>query len=74
MMYCKIYYTKNIQNGDKTLFMYTLYKMILIKIAWQHPDMQIMQCYECKWGMFMNTYEEIIAGNADDNASYPDAS
>ena len=54
--------------------MYTLYKMILIKIAKQHSDMQIIQCYECKWGLFMNTYEEIIADNADDNASYPDAS
>ena len=39
----------------------------------QHTDMQIRQCYECLWGISMNANEEMIAGYADLDASYPDA-
>ena len=35
--------------------------------------MQIRQRYECYWGMPMNVNEEMLAGNADVDASYPDA-
>ena len=35
--------------------------------------MQIRQCYECLWGMSINANEELVAGNADSDASYPDA-
>ena len=35
--------------------------------------MQIRQCYECKWGVSMYAYEEMLAGYADPDASYLDA-
>ena len=35
--------------------------------------MQFRQCFECLWDMFMNAYEKMLAGNADADASYPDA-
>ena len=35
--------------------------------------MQIRQCYECLWGISMNANEEMLAGYADPDASYPDA-
>ena len=38
----------------------------------QHTDMQ-RQCYECLWGISMNANEEMLAGYADPDASYPDA-
>ena len=66
-MYCKIYYTKNIQNDDKTC-------SCILYTKWLCSKLHIIQCYECKWDMFMNNNEEIIAGDTDDNASYPDAS
>ena len=55
------------------MFIYTLYSFVLLKIANQHKDMQMMQCSECEWEMFMsmNAFEEMLARNAD--ASYPDA-
>ena len=34
--------------------------------------MQIRQCYECKWGVSMYAYEEMLAGYADPDASYLD--
>ena len=35
--------------------------------------MQIRQCFECLWGMPMNTIDEMLAGLADPDAGYPDA-
>ena len=35
--------------------------------------MQISQCNVYKWGMSMNVNEEMLAGYADPDASYPDA-
>ena len=35
--------------------------------------MQIRQCFECKWGMFMFANKEMLAGCADPGAGYPDA-
>ena len=35
--------------------------------------MQNSQCYKCVWGMSVNANEEILAGNDDGDASYPDA-
>ena len=35
--------------------------------------MQIRQCFECYWGMPMNANEDMLAGYADPDASYPDA-
>ena len=34
--------------------------------------MQIRQCYECWWGIYMNANEEILAGYADPDAGYHD--
>ena len=39
----------------------------------QHTDIQIWQCYDCWWGMSLNANEEMLAGYADPDASYPDA-
>ena len=46
---------------------------IILKKGNQHTDMQIRQCYECLWGMSVNANEEMLAGYADPDASYPDA-
>ena len=35
--------------------------------------MQNGQCYKCVWGMSVNANEEMLAGNDDPDASYPDA-
>ena len=35
--------------------------------------MQIRQCNECWWGVSVNVNEEMLAGYADPDASYPDA-
>ena len=35
--------------------------------------MQIRQCFECHLGMFMIANEEMLAGNADPDAKYPNA-
>ena len=35
--------------------------------------MQIMQCFECYLGMSMIANEEMLAGNADPDANYPNA-
>ena len=35
--------------------------------------MQIKQCNYCKWGIFMNANEEMLAGYADSDAGNPDA-
>ena len=36
--------------------------------------MKIRECYELKWDMSANAYEEMLAGNADADANYLDAS
>ena len=36
-------------------------------------NMQIRQCFECLWGKSLNANEEMLAGNADAYASYPNA-
>ena len=43
------------------------------KLANRHTDMQIKQCFEWYWGLSMNANEEMFAGNADADASDPDA-
>ena len=35
--------------------------------------MQIRQWFECLWCMSLNANEEMLAGNVDADASYPDA-
>ena len=35
--------------------------------------MQIRHCFECYWGMSLNGNEEMLAGYADPDASYPAA-
>ena len=35
--------------------------------------MQIKQCFEWKWGMSLNANEEMLVGNGEAAASYPDA-
>ena len=35
--------------------------------------MQNSQCYKCVWGISVNAYVEILAGNDDGDASYSDA-
>ena len=39
----------------------------------QYEDMQIRHCNECQGGMSMNVNEEMLAGYADPDVSYPDA-
>ena len=55
------------------MFIYTVYSIVLLKLANQHTDMQIRQCFECLWGMSVNANEEMLAGYADPDAVYPDA-
>ena len=40
----------------------------------QHADMLIRQRNGCWWGMSVNSNQEMLAGYADPDASYPDAS
>ena len=35
--------------------------------------MQIRQCYESLWDIYMKGNEEMLAGYADPDTSYPDA-
>ena len=35
--------------------------------------MQIREYFECQWGMFMNANEDMLAGYADPDDSYPNA-
>ena len=46
-----------------------MYFIALLKIANQHTDMQIRQCYECWWGRYMHAYEEMLAGYAGPDAA-----
>ena len=57
-MFCKIY----VNVFDISLLIYTLYSNILLKLAYQHPDMKIRQCFESLWCMSMNPNEELPAG------------
>ena len=45
---------------------------MMFKKGNQHTDMQIRQCYECLWGMWLNANEEMLAGYADRDAGYPE--
>ena len=35
--------------------------------------MQIRQCFECYWGMYMNANKGLLSGYADPDVGYPDA-
>ena len=65
-MYCKIYI-------NVLIFLCLIYFILssFVKIADQHTDMQMRQCFECLWGMPMNANEEMLAVIADDDSGAP---
>ena len=68
-MYCKIYINVLVYLCQHKHYT----KKNMLKKGNQHADMQIRQCYECLWGMSLNANEEMLAGYADPDAGYPDA-
>ena len=63
-MYCKIYIN---------VLVYLCLLKNYTQWLYQHTDMQNRQCYECSWDVSMYDNEEMLAGYADPDASYPDA-
>ena len=61
------------QSAYISLFICTLYSIVLFEITNQHTDMQIVQYFERQWGMSLNAYEEMLARNSEAGASYSDS-
>ena len=66
-MYCKIYILYFF------VYIYFILFNSFVKIVNKHTDMQIMQCFECQWGISMIANEEMLPGYADPDAGYPEA-
>ena len=51
--------------GYITLLIYSLYKIISLKVTNKNPDVQIRLCCECLRGMSMNTNDSRSGGAVD---------